>query len=327
MKIPDQQDLQSTYDRLREYVVRTPVARLNSPVIDSLGIASVTLKLELMQHTGTFKFRGAINNLLQLDAAKNRRITAVSAGNHAVAVACAASRLGFDARIVMLASANPARRALATGYGADLLYCDTGAQAFARAEELIASENRIMIHPFDGFPVASASGGISLELLQDAGPLDAVIVSVGGGGLAGGVANAIRQMAPAVKVFGVEPEGADCMTKSLEAGRAVTGQTVNTIADSLGPPLTTDYTYQLCRDCLDDLVTVSDDEICGAMHMLFADAKLAVEPAGAAALAGVVGPLCERLQGKNIGVIVCGACLDADSFLRDLKRGEAVRQA
>lgn len=317
---PTLAQMQAAHERLAAYVVRTPAVELKGSTLNDAIQGRVTLKLELLQRTGTFKFRGALNNLLNTPL-DGRGITAVSAGNHAVAVACAARALGVDARIVMQSSANPARRAAARAYGADLLFRDTGQLAFAAAHELVEKEGRVLIHPFDGPWVAQATGGIGLELLADAPDLDAVVVSVGGGGLAGGLAAAIKAIKPACRVYGVEPEGARCMTASFAAGHAVNNVPVNTIADSLGPPMTTDYTYALCRAHLDDLVVVSDDAIVRAVAALFEAAHLAVEPAGATALAGVLGPLRDRLQGCHVGIIVCGTCIDAESYCQLLKRG------
>ena len=178
------QSIEETLARLAPYVVRTPSVPAVGPQITAALGDAVVLKLELLQRTGTFKYRGALNNLLNADL-EGRGVTAVSAGNHAVAVACAAAQLGVDAKIVMQASANPARRLLAASYGAEILIEPDGPAAFAHAERLVTEEGRLMVHPFDGPFVTAASGGVGRELLADAGPLDAVIVSVGGGGLIG----------------------------------------------------------------------------------------------------------------------------------------------
>jgi threonine dehydratase len=180
----------------------------------------VFLKLELMQRTGTFKFRGAINAMLNL-AGPRAGVTAVSAGNRAVAVACAASVLGIDAKVVMLASANTARRQLTRSFDAQILFCDTGPEAFAQAKRLVEQEGRTFVHPFDRPLVANATGGVGLELCADVADLDAVVVAVGGGGLAGGFAAAVRQLQPQCRVYGVEPDGAMVVQQSLTAGEAL----------------------------------------------------------------------------------------------------------
>ncbi len=322
---PTLDEVNATRTRLKPYLVRTPTLALDSPQLDALCDARIFLKLELFQRTGTFKVRGALNNLLQAEVPA-AGVTAVSAGNHAVAVACAASLVGTHAKVVMQRSANPARRALAQAYGAQLLYRDTGLEAFAAAEDIVARDGRLMVHPFDGPHVAAATGGIAAELLDDVPDLDAIVVAVGGGGLAGGLASAAKLIKPDIAVIGVEPDGANCMRRSFDAGAAQTDMPTVTIADSLAPPLTTDYTYRLCRANFDDLVAVSDDEILAALFVLQREAKLAVEPAGAAAMAAVLGPLRERLAGQRVGVIVCGACIDAAGYREALRRGEDVFQ-
>ena len=320
---PTLAEIEETHARLASQVVRTPTIPLPNGMVSSILGGQVVLKLELFQHTGTFKLRGALNNLANIDL-QGRGVTAVSAGNHAVAVAYAASKLKVDAKIVIMSSANKARRKLAESFGAELVVCDTPALAFQMMEELVATEDRVAIHPFDGPNVATATAGVGYELVKDTGPFDAVVVAIGGGGLSGGVSCAVKRLLPQCQVYGVEPIGANSMQQSLTQGHALTGLEVNTIADSLGPPLTLDYPVAMCREFVDEVVTVSDDELCRAIYLLFTDVKLAVEPAGAAALAAAIGPLRKRLQGKRVGLIVCGTCLDVDNFSEYLKRGENV---
>ena len=324
MNTPTLARIRSIHETLKPYVIKTPVLPVTSSEICAELGTEVVLKLELMQRTGTFKYRGALNNLLNradLDAG----ITAVSAGNHAVATACAASQLGVDAKVVMQASANPARRALAASYGAELIFENTGAEAFATAERLVQEEARAMIHPFDGAYVAEATAGVGLEFIEDAPDLDAVVVSVGGGGLIGGVACAVKQLRPGCAVYGIEPEGASGMLQSLRKGRALEQVEFNTVADSLGPPMTTPYTYEMTRQFVDEVVTVSDDEILRAVYTTFSELKLAVEPAGATALAGALGPLRRVLRGKKVGLLVCGSCIDAKTFAGLLAQGQALQ--
>lgn len=322
MRAPTLEEIRATRERLQRHIVRTPTVALSPFPGSPLAGEKVWLKLELLQRTGTFKLRGALNNLLHAGLAPGRGVTAVSAGNHAVAVACAASLLGVNARVVMLSSANPARRALARAYGADLVFRDSGPEAFAAAADLVNTEQRVMIHPFDGPRVAEATGGVTMEMLEDVPDLEAVVIAIGGGGLAGGAAAAVKQMAPACAVYGVEPAGAACMSQSIAAGHALSGLAIDTIADSLAPPLTTEATYALCSRYIDDIVTVSDDAICEAVAVTFRDAHLAVEPAGAAALAALLGPLRQRLAGKRVGLVVCGSCIDAETYGRHLARGQ-----
>ncbi len=311
---------------LAPHIHTTPVAALGGPDLDRLLDPSTRLlmKLELFQKTGTFKARGALNVAMQLTPEQRARgITAVSAGNHAIAAAFAAKAVGVSAKVVVQASANPRRLAVARSYGADIVVAADGAAAFAEMERIMADEGRAMIHPFEGIHTSLGTATLGLELAEQAPDLDAVVVAIGGGGLASGVAAAIKTVLPRCQVYGVEPEGANVMSLSFAKGEPVRmNPPPVTIADSLAPPMTLPVAYGLCRQYLDDLVTVTDDEICRALAVQFRDGKLAVEPAAATALAAVLGPLRERLRGKRVGVIVCGANIDSETFGTLLARGE-----
>ena len=310
--------------RLGDLVVETPVWRWRSDTLAAeLGADSeVVLKLELFQHGGSFKPRGALCVMLDLAPdALARGVTALSAGNHAIAVAYAARALDTTAKVVIPKTANPARVARCRALGAEVVLVDDIAAAFDRVREIEAAEGRTFVHPFEGPRTALGTATVGLELVEQAPDLDAVIVPVGGGGLAAGIAAAVKQLRPACLVFGVEPTGADSMHRSLLAGRPQSIDAVRTIADSLGAPHAAPYSFALCRHFLDDLVLVDDDEIRGAMALLFGEMKLAVEPAGAAATAALRGPLRERLRGRRVGVIVCGANIDAATFCRHLGDG------
>jgi threonine dehydratase len=305
---------------LSDVIVRTPVLQWHGDICRSRETIEVWLKLELFQLTGTFKARGALNAVRQLDAAaRSRGITAVSAGNHAIAAAFAASECGTTAKVVMLKTANEARVERARSYGAEIVFADDGPSAFAMAEEISQSEGRAMIHPFEGPCIAQGAGTLGLELVEQVGELDAVIVAIGGGGLCGGAAAAIKQCLPLCKVFGVEPEGADSMRRSFDSGGPITLASVKTIADSLAPPMSLPYSFGACRRFVDEIVTVSDDQMRKAMRTLFDDLKLVVEPAGTAATAALLGPLRQRLAGMKVAVVVCGSNIDIDSFAEHLR--------
>jgi threonine dehydratase len=321
---PTLADIERTAVSLRGLVRETPVWEWQDPLLPSRTSATLILKLELFQHTGSFKPRGALTVMRSLTAeALARGVTAVSAGNHAAAVSFAAARLGANAKVVMPRTANPARVALCRAWGGEVVLVADVHEAFATAERIQADEGRTFVHPFEGPLTALGTATLGLEMLRQAGPFDAVVVPVGGGGLAAGVAAAVRLAAPATAVYGVEPVGADSMTRSFSAGAPQPAGPITTIADSLAPPYSLPYSYALCRQYLDDLVLVDDDMLCEAMFQLFRGAKLAVEPAGAATTAAVLGPLRHRLAGKRVGVIVCGANIDAENYARLLARGAA----
>ena len=306
-------------DALRENLLRTPSIMLSSQRIsEQLNGSELFLKLECFQHTGTFKARGALSVALQIPHAKRANgITAASAGNHAIATAWAAKSLNLSAKVVMQSSANPYRISRAKAQGADVVIKEPGAPTFEEAERLVREENRTFIHPFEGLHTSLGTAGVGLELMEDIPRLEAVVVSCGGGGLVSGVSAAVKLINPYCNVYGVEPKGADSMSQSFAVGHPVTLGKTNTIADSLAPPMALPFGFALCKKFIDELVCVSDAEICAGMVMLQEEAKLAVEPAAGAALAGVLGPLRKRLSGRRVGIIICGANIDSATY-RDL---------
>jgi threonine dehydratase len=314
---PTLEAIRATRARLGDRVATTPVRLWQDGALERLvgRDTVVLLKEELFQRTGSFKPRGALAVMLELaPEALARGVTAVSAGNHAMAVAYAAAVLGTTAKVVMPKSANPFRVERCRELGAAVELVDNVHQAFDRVREIEASEGRAFVHPFEGPLTALGTATLGLELVEQAGELDAVIVPIGGGGLCAGVASAVKLTSPRTLVFGVEPEGADSMHRSFAAGSPQPIEAVRTIADSLGAPHAAPYSFGLCRRYVDELVLVSDDQLRRAMHLLFASAKLAVEPAGAAATAALCGPLLERLRGKRVGLVVCGANIDHATF-------------
>lgn len=295
----------------------TPVHELRGPAVEAAFGAGTTpvLKLELLQRTGSFKPRGALLNVLALSREELARgVCAVSAGNHAVATAYAARVAGTTAKIVMIATANPFRIAQCRAWGAEVELARDAHAGFRRGEELQIAEARPLIHPFEGLRTATGTATLGLEFLEQVPALDAVIVPIGGGGLCAGVSTAVKLIHPACEVFGVEPVGADSMHRSFAAGRPVGIERVATIADSLGAPYALPVSYALCRDHVDELVLVDDAALRRGMRFLLEQAKLAVEPAGAAATAALAGPLRGRLEGRKVGLIVCGANIDAAGF-------------
>jgi threonine dehydratase len=279
----------------------------------------VLLKLELFQYTGSFKARGALTNMLNLAPdALARGVTAVSAGNHAIAVAYAAKTLGTSAKVVMMKTANPFRVERCRSYGAEVVLAEDVHNAFDTVRRIEKEEGRSFVHPYEGELTILGTATLGYEWCRQAPDLDAIIVPIGGGGLAAGIACAVKQLRPECQVFGVEPEGADSMHRSFAAGEPRPIERVATIADSLGAPFALPYSFGLCRRFLDALVMIDDDAMRRAMGLLFREMKLAVEPAGAAATAALCGPLRERLAGKRVGVIVCGSNIDIATFARHL---------
>jgi threonine dehydratase len=321
IEAPTVEAIRANRERLGDLVVTTPIRLLVDDALSGAvgSITRVWLKEELFQRTGSFKPRGALSVMLDLDPpALERGVTGVSAGNHAVSLGYSARQLGTTATVVMPKNANPFRVQLCREFGATIELVDNVHDAFDRVKEIEASEGRTFVHPYEGPKTALGTASVGMEFIDQvtaAGvSLDAVIVAAGGGGLTAGVACAVKQMSPGTAVYVVEPEGADSLSRSFKAGSPQSIDAVRTIADSLGAPRCEPYSFALNRMFVDEVVLVDDDQIREAMRLLFRTAKLAVEPAGAAALAALVHPLRARLDGKTVGVVVCGANIDPETF-------------
>ncbi len=305
------------HGRLAPYVRKTPVLDYEGPAF-APG-TSVNFKFELLQVSGTFKARGAFTNVLGLsDADKANGVTCVSAGNHAVAVAYVAHKLGVRAKTVMIKTASPARVSLCKQYGAEIVFADNGQQAFEIVREIEATEKMTFVHPFSTYPTVLGTATLGYEWMRQAPGLDALILPIGGGGLAAGVASAVKLLAPDCRVYGIEPEGANVMHLSFAANGPQQIGAMSSIADSLMAPHTDAYSYQICRDNIDKLATVTEDQIRQAMLLLFSELKLAIEPSCAVATAGLLYPLREELQGKRVGVLLCGTNTDTDTYMKHL---------
>jgi len=318
---PSPEQIAAARARLNDLIIETPVHHWRGPEIAAAVGADtkVLLKLELFQYTGSFKARGALTNMLNLAPdALARGVTAVSAGNHAIAVAYAAKTLGSSAKVVMMKTANPFRVERCRSYGAEVVLAEDVHSAFDTVRRIEKEEGRSFVHPYESELTILGTATLGYEWCRQTPDLDAMIVPIGGGGLAAGIACAVKQLRPECQVFGVEPEGADSMHRSFAAGEPRPIEKVGTIADSLGAPFALPYSFGLCRRFLDGLVMIDDGAMRRAMGLLFREMKLAVEPAGAAATAALCGPLRERLGGKRVGVIVCGSNIDIATFARHL---------
>ena len=303
--------------QLGAQILRTPILRCARLEEHAGGGTRVLGKLEFLQHTGTFKARGALAVVSSLDSQQlEAGVTAVSAGNHAIATAFAARAAGTTAKIVMISTANPARVEACRSYGAELVFTDDIHGAFAIADQIQKDEGRYFVHPFEGPEIAAGTGTVGLEICEQVDEFDALLVPIGGGGLLAGIANAVRQLRPDCEIIGVEPEGADTMHRSFDAGEPEPIDKVRTIADSLGAPFAMPYSYTLCKENVDRLAMVDDQQLRTAMGLLFTDMKIAVEPACAATTAALLGPLRKSLQGKKVVLLFCGSNIDWETFER-----------
>ena len=301
--------------RLQKWLLLTPVLRCRALEARLGGGIEINAKLEFLQRTGTFKPRGALATMLSLgDAELAAGVTAVSAGNHAIATSFAARAVGTSAKVVMMKGASPVRVQACRDFGAEIILADTVHAAFALVEEIRDQEGRHFVHPFEGPGVALGTATVGLEICDQLGSFDALIIPIGGGGLCGGISSAVRQINPRCEIVGVEPEGADTMHRSFASGRPQAIDTVNTIADSLGAPFAAPYSFQLCRENVNELVTISDGQIRETMGLLFHQLKIAVEPACAASSAALMGPLRERFSGKSVALVFCGSNIDWNTY-------------
>jgi len=305
---PDQ--IQSTYDRIVPHIRRTPVVEVDSTDFN-LSIGTLTLKLELLQHAGSFKSRGAFNNLLtrKIPVAG---VVAASGGNHGAAVAFAAMKLGIPAKIFIPSVASPAKIQQIQSYGADLvvggaLYAD----ALVASEAWVKTSGALPIHAFDQVETLLGQGTVGLELEQQAPNLDTLLVSVGGGGLIAGIASWYRGK---IKIVGVEPELAPTLTRALEAGCPVDAEAGGIAADSLAPRRVGELVFPIAQQFVSGTVLVTDEAIREAQRSLWKTLRIVAEPGGAAAFAALASSRYIPQPNECIGVVICGGNTTAVDF-------------
>jgi threonine dehydratase len=300
-------DIRAAARRIAPHVRRTPVWRLPA---DAFGADfPVSFKLEFLQHTGSFKPRGAFNTLLSQPAPAG--VAAASGGNHGAAVAYASRRLGLAARIFVPDIASPAKVAVIRSHGAAIAI---GGARYADAQEAcdryVAKTGALRVHPFDALTTIAGQGTVALEWQADDPDLDTVLVAVGGGGLIAGMAAWWHDAGTSVKVVGVEPEGSRALHAALAAGRPVDVDVHSVAADSLGARNVGDLVFSICRAAVDHVALVSDEAIVAAQRALWRDWRIAVEPGGAAALAALASRTYRPKPGERVGVLLCGANVD-----------------
>ncbi|MGW0583709.1 threo-3-hydroxy-L-aspartate ammonia-lyase [Streptomyces sp. NPDC002920] len=306
-------DVQDAAARLKGVAHHTPVLR--SRTLDAAVGAEIHLKCENFQRVGAFKFRGAYNAVSRLTPGQLARgVAAYSSGNHAQAVALAARELGATAVIVMPEDAPRSKRAATEGYGAEIVTYDRYAgDRVAIAEALAAERGLTLIPPYEHPHVIAGQGTATLELLEEAGELDALLAPVGGGGLIAGSATAAKGLHPGIRTVGVEPETGDDTKRSLEAGRRVEIPVPRTIADGQALHTPGELTFSVNQRLVDEIALVSDDEIRAAMRFAFERLKIVVEPSGATPLAALLAGRVPSLP-RRVGVIVSGGNIDARRF-------------
>ena len=314
------EEVQAARDRLHSTIYVSPCPY--SETLSAITGARVFVKLENLQMTGSFKERGAANLLLQLSTDERRRgVVAASAGNHGLAVAFHAARLGIAAVIVMPEWAPLAKVTAARRHGAEVvLDGENYDEAYARAKEIEVERNLVFVHPFDDPRVIAGQGTIGLELVEQVPDLDAVLVPVGGGGLIGGLALAIKSQRPAVQVVGVQAAEVAAMKASVAVGHRVTLPPATTIADGIAVRRVGEHTFELTRHYVDDVVSVGEEEIANAILLLLEIEKTVVEGAGAVPLAALANKRV-ALAGKTVALVLSGGNIDVNVISRVIERG------
>jgi threonine dehydratase len=285
--------------------------------------ADVHLKLENFQRTGSFKIRGASNRIGTLSAAEREAgVVTASAGNHAQGVALAADRAGVDATIVMPRHAPITKVEATERYGGTVvLHGEDYNEAQRRAHEIADAEGRTYVHAFDDDDVMAGQGTIGLEILEDCPDLDTVVVPIGGGGLISGIATAIEGKRPDARVIGVQAEGASSVADSLRKGEIVSRESVDTIADGIATRRVGERPFAVIQERVDEVVTVSDEEIAVALTYLLERSKTLVEGAGAVALAALLFETFEYRDGETIVPALCGGNIDMNTLTTVIMRG------
>ena len=318
MSIVGWNDVRAARDRIAPYAHRTPV--LTCSAIDRLCRARIVFKCENFQKTGSFKFRGAANTILQIpDAERVRGVLTHSSGNHAQAVAHVAQLLGVPATVVMPEDAAPIKRRATQGYGATVVLCPPTQRGREETAERIQRETgAVIVDSHDDPRVIAGQGTALAELIDETGELDAVFAPLGGGGLLSGTLIAASRLAPRARIVGCEPAGADDGYRSLQEGRRITDLVPHTIADGLRTPLG-ENTFSILRDRLDKIVLVSEGEILEAMRTVWERMKIVIEPSSAVAVAPLLRGTADAV-GKRVGVILSGGNVDLFRFFADLER-------
>ncbi|WP_075296201.1 MULTISPECIES: threo-3-hydroxy-L-aspartate ammonia-lyase [unclassified Pseudonocardia] len=315
--LPTPDDVHAAAEVLRGTAHRTPV--LTSRLTDAELGTTVLVKAENLQRTGSFKFRGAFHTLSRLGPDERRAgVVAYSSGNHAQAVALAAQLLDVPATIVMPTDAPASKMAATRGYGAEIVAYDRYTEDRAAiAADLAGRQGLTLVPPYDHPHVIAGQGTAVLELLADHGPLDALFVCLGGGGLVSGSLLAAQALSPGCAVFGVEPEAGDDGRQSLRAGRIVTIEQPRTIADGAATRFLGDRTFPIIAKHVEDVVTVPDAALVETMALFASRYKVLVEPTGALALAGLRAAVAadpQRFAGARVGVTISGGNVDLDRF-------------
>ena len=312
MQVPTYDDVVAAHERIRSFVHRTPV--LTSRFMNERAGARLFFKCENLQKAGAFKARGAVNAVLGLsDAMAAKGVATHSSGNHGLSLCYAAQRRGIPATVVMPYDAAEAKKAAVRDYGGTIVECEPSISAREAAiAKVLAETGADFIHPYDDPRVIAGQATCAKELIEDFSPLDAVIAPIGGGGLISGTSLALSTLAPEAKVYAAEPANADDAYRSLKAGRIITDDAPQTIADGLKASLK-ELTWHFVSRHIDGILTVSEEEIIQAMRLTWQRMKIVIEPSSAVALAAIFKNQ-DVFSSKRVGVILTGGNVDLDKL-------------
>jgi threonine dehydratase len=305
-------DVAVAQERIAGLVHRTPTLR-SSSLGELLGGVQLHLKAELFQRTGSFKPRGVANKLLSLsEEEKGRGFVTISCGNHAQALAYAATAVGTHATIVMAADAVPSKVNATRAYGGEVVL--TEGDIWELCQRLMEERRLTLVHPFDDEAVMAGQGTVGMELLEEVPELETVIVPVGGGGLIAGIAVAVKEALPRARVIGVEAADSDAMSQALAAGRSVQIGNRKSMADGINAPYAGEHCLEVVQRAVDEVVTVSEEEILAGLRLLIERSKLAAEPAAATPIAALLAGRLETRPGERVACVVSGGNLDLDTL-------------
>ena len=308
MDIPTFKDIEKAHQTIHKYAHRTPV--LTSKSINEIVSGKLYFKCENFQKVGAFKFRGACNAVFSLsDMDAQKGVATHSSGNHAAALALAAKLRGIDAHIVMPENSPEIKKRAVAGYGANITFCKATLQAReSTLAKVVAETGATEIHPYNNFNVISGQGTAAKEFIEDAGDFDIIIVPVGGGGLLSGTAISAKKLLPNCKIIAAEPAGADDAFRSFHSKKLIPSENPKTIADGLLTSLG-ERNFEIILDKVDDIVTVTDENIVAAMRLVWERMKIIIEPSSAVPLAAILEGKVD-IQNKKIGIILSGGNLD-----------------
>jgi threonine dehydratase len=320
VKGPSLDSIHQAQQQLKPYINATPLYSIQTDIPTPIHSTAkeLRIKLELWQKTGTFKIRSALLHVQKLaHLKKDIKVVALSGGNHALAVSYACHLYHIPTTVIMPKYASPLRIQACRDFNATVLLEDNLTDCFKKEEEY-KQQGFHSIHPFEGPLVATGTGTLGLELLQQWPECDIVISAIGGGGLCSGIAHAIHLIKPNCKIYGVEPSGANAMSQSFIEGTPIPHIDTDTIADSLAAPCSLPYSFSLCQQHIAGIANITNTEVQQAMKFSFEHFKLALEPAAATTIAALHGPLKDICANKNVILLACGSNIDTLSYFKKL---------